>query len=118
MSTLEKMAPRLTDKLVENTIYPGTHSGRPRHGREALHQAGGGLRERGDYPGMVRRSMYTRAAMHPAITAAAAIGAGVLFASLWSPAPTRSVSRSRWPGDDRRPGYPMESDTDIPVNRP
>lgn len=118
MATLEKMAPRVADKIVENTIYPGTHSGRPRHGREALHQAGGGLRERGDYPGMVRKSMYTRAAMHPAITAAAAIGAGVLFASLWSPAPTRLVSRGRPFRENRRTGYPIESGTDVPVNRP
>jgi len=82
VSALGKVAPRLTERMVESTIIPGTHSGRPRHGREALHQAGGGLRERGDYPGMVRKSLYTRAAMHPALTAAAAVGAGILVASL------------------------------------
>jgi short-subunit dehydrogenase len=118
MATLEKMAPRLADKIVENTIYPATHSGRPRHGRDALHEAGGGLRERGDYPGIVRRSMYTRLAMHPALTAVAAVGAGVLFASLWSPAPARAPGRVRRSRADRRPGYPIESETDVPVNRP
>jgi len=82
VSALGKIAPRLTERMVESTIIPGTHSGRPRHGREALHQPGGGLRERGDYPGMVRKSLYTRAAMHPALTAAAAVGAGILVASI------------------------------------
>jgi short-subunit dehydrogenase len=85
VSALGKVAPRLTDRMVENMLIPGTHSGRPRHGREALHQPGGGLRERGDYPGMVRKSLYTRASMHPALTTAAAVGAGILFASLLAP---------------------------------
>jgi len=85
VSALGKVAPRLTDRMVESMIIPGTHSGQPRHGREALHQPGGGLRERGDYPGMVRKSLYTRASMHPALTTAAAVGAGILVASLMSP---------------------------------
>src|SRR5204863_167367 len=64
-ATMGKWAPATTDKVVGRMLTSGTHSGRPRHGREALHQAGGGLRERGDYPGIVRNSMYTRAVVHP-----------------------------------------------------
>jgi len=82
VSTLDKVAPRLTDKAVENMLIPGTHSGRPRKAGDALHHAGGGLRERGDYPGMVRKSVYTRAAIHPVLTGAA-VGAGLLVTLLW-----------------------------------
>jgi short-subunit dehydrogenase len=85
VATLEKISPRLADRMVEKMIIPGTHSGRPRQGQDALHEAGGGLRERGDYQGMVRKSVYTRATMHPAVTTAAAVGAGLLLASLWGP---------------------------------
>ena len=103
MAALEKMSPRLADRVGESFVLPGTHSGRPRRGQEALHTAGGGLRERGDYPGMVRKSVYTRAAMHPALTAAAAVGAGLLVASLWSPAPTRSSTGRVRQSNDREP---------------
>jgi short-subunit dehydrogenase len=81
MSSMSKMAPRLTDRLVEQMIIPGTHSGEPRRGRQALHTAGGGLRERGRYPGVVRKSMYTRASMHPLLTGATVIGAGLVLAA-------------------------------------
>jgi len=83
VSTMSKWAPRLTDKVVGKMLISGTHSGRPRHGRDALHQRGEGLRERGDYQGMVRNSLYTRATLHPAITSAAAVGVGLLVAAFW-----------------------------------
>lgn len=82
-STMSNWAPRLTDKAAERMLIPGTHSGQPRHGRDALYEAGGGLHERGDYPGMVRKSLYTRATMHPVVTTAAAVGAGLLLSTLW-----------------------------------
>jgi hypothetical protein len=82
MSSMDKLMPRTTDRLMQRVLIPGTHSGRPPHGREALHQAGEGLRERGDYPGMVRRSVYTQASMHPLFTSVAALGAGLLVAGL------------------------------------
>ena len=85
VSAMGHYAPRLTDRFVEKTIIPGTHSGRPRRGGDALHRRGGGLRERGDYPGLVRKSLYTRAAMHPMMASAAAVGAGLLVARLMRP---------------------------------
>ena len=81
VSAMGHYAPRMTDRFVGNTIIPGTHSGRPRRGQDALHRKGGGLRERGD-PGIVRKSMYTRAVMHPMMASAAAVGAGFLVARL------------------------------------
>jgi short-subunit dehydrogenase len=82
VATMQKVSPRLTDKFVEKVIIPGTHSGRPRYSRDALHRPGGGLRERGDYDGMVRRSMYTHAAIHPVMTGMMAVGAGLVVAAL------------------------------------
>jgi NAD(P)-dependent dehydrogenase (short-subunit alcohol dehydrogenase family) len=83
VSAMDKWAPRLTDKVVRRMIIPGTHSGEPPRDDEALHHAGGGLREQGNYPGLVRNSLYTQASMHPILTGAAAMGAGLLVAALW-----------------------------------
>jgi hypothetical protein len=66
----------LTDKLVTNAVIPGTHSGEPRYRRDALHEAGEDLRERGNYPGVVRPSLYTHAIMHPMLAATALALAG------------------------------------------
>jgi short-subunit dehydrogenase len=75
-------APRLGDRAVGSMVGRGTHSGRPRRNGDALYQAGGGLRERGDYDGIARRSLYTTAAMHPLTTGAVAIGATLLLGTL------------------------------------
>lgn len=82
VATLGKIAPRLTDLVLERFLMPATHSGRPRRDEDALHRAGDGLRERGDYPGIVRNSLYTRAAMHPALTGLAILGAGLAVSLL------------------------------------
>jgi short-subunit dehydrogenase len=81
IASMDHWAPRLTDKAVERMIIPGTHSGRPRRGREALHEAGGELRERGDYPGLARPSVYTEAVLHPVASTVAAVGLGLMFAA-------------------------------------
>ena len=82
VATMQKVSPRLTGKLLRTVVIPGTHSGRPRRSREALHRPGGGLRERGDYEGLVRKSLYTKAAMHPVMSGVVAVGAAVAVASL------------------------------------
>jgi hypothetical protein len=76
---MNKFAPRLTDKFVAGTIMRGTHSGKPRYNHDALHTASEDLRERGDYSGLVRRSVYTRASMHPMLAASALALAGGLL---------------------------------------
>jgi short-subunit dehydrogenase len=96
LAAMEKWAPRLTDRVVERTIIPGTHSGRPRQGRDALYEAGEGLRERGEYPGMVRNSMYTRAVTHPMLAGAATVGAGLLVAALWRTSSEGTNEPSGW----------------------
>jgi short-subunit dehydrogenase len=79
VATLDKVSPRLADLLVANTVIPATHSGAPRGGRDALHAPSEDLRERGGYPGLVRRSLYTRASMHPMLAASALALAGGLL---------------------------------------
>jgi short-subunit dehydrogenase len=80
-STMNKWSPRLMDRVMEKTLIPGTHSGKPRTGGDALHHAGGGLRERGNYEGLVRNSTYTRAVRHPMLTSAAVVGVGLMAAA-------------------------------------
>jgi short-subunit dehydrogenase len=96
VSAVGQLAPGLTDTMVRRAIISGTHSGQPRHGKDALHTAGGGLREDGEYPGLVRKSLYTRASMHPLLTGAAAVGAGLLVAALWRGNGEHVPSRSAW----------------------
>jgi short-subunit dehydrogenase len=81
MSTLGRVAPKLADRFGERVMISGTHSGRPRRNGDALYAAGGNLRERGDYQGLVRPSLYTKAAMHPVLTSAAAAGVGLIVTS-------------------------------------
>jgi short-subunit dehydrogenase len=83
VSALSKAAPRLADALVRKTVIPGTHSGRPRASGDALHRPGGGLRERGDYEGIVRPSTYTKMNVHPRIAAAVGISAVIALAAAW-----------------------------------
>ena len=76
VATLNKVSPSLTDKLVENTVIPGTHSGKPRYERDALHTPSEDLRVHGGYEGLVRNSLYTRASMHPMLAASMVALAG------------------------------------------
>lgn len=75
-SVLEKIAPRLTDRLMERTMDGMQRSGRPNDGRDNLFMAplieG---RERASNGGKAfERSAYTQLALHPAWSAAAALG--------------------------------------------
>ena len=81
-------APRLTDKLMEATMPRMQQSGKlPRANREGgLYRASGELAERGAYDGHVAESSaYTKASIHPVITAAVFVGAGLALAALLRP---------------------------------
>ena len=98
-STLSHWAPRTMDRVFGKMLTSGTHSGRPRRGRSALHTPGGELEERGDYPGIARPSFYTRLSMHPFVTGAAIAALSMGVASMW-----RSSSRGTeagWPETSR-----------------
>jgi short-subunit dehydrogenase len=97
VAAMDHWAPRLTDRVVGRVVSRGTHSGRPVTGGDALYDAGGGLRERGDYDGLVRRSLYTTAAMHPVATGAMAIGATLLLGSWLRSGGDAGSGHSRFP---------------------
>lgn len=83
VSTLNKLMPGVMDRIVRRVLIPGTHSGAPKHSRDALYRPGDGGRERGHYPGLVRPSLYTKAKVNWLFTGAAALGAGVVALVLW-----------------------------------
>ena len=91
-SVMEKVAPRLTDLVMEKTMFRQQHSDRPARPRDehALYAAGNGgrggtLRERGGYGGHVAEmSFYTSAVLHPWVSAAILGAAGVAVATLAS----------------------------------
>jgi short-subunit dehydrogenase len=81
-------APRLTDRLMEATLFDMQRSGKlARADREGgLHKASGELAERGAYDGRVAESsFYTKASMRPLLTTVLAVGAGAALAALVAP---------------------------------
>jgi hypothetical protein len=84
-ATVGRLAPRLTDKLMEIYMFEGQLAHRPSRSRDdnALYQPGYGLQERGTQEGFVRgRSLYVRASMYPAATTLALSGAALSLAAL------------------------------------
>jgi NAD(P)-dependent dehydrogenase (short-subunit alcohol dehydrogenase family) len=82
LSLLGNLAPRTMDRIMERRLFQGQQSGRPRHGREGLQQAGSSLAERGEYAThegghVAGSSAYTQASLHPVITSAAVLGIGL-----------------------------------------
>jgi hypothetical protein len=97
IAILNGLWPGLADRAMAHAFISLTHSGRPRRSRELLYRAGDDLRERGDYPGFVHNSMYTRAVVHPRLTTAIALGAGALMMVGWHAAGPRRARRVRPP---------------------
>jgi len=84
ISMSERVAPRLTDRIME-AMLPGLQkAGGPlRRSSDNLHHAFRGGRERSGRHALVREhSAYTTAAMHPLATVAAVAGLGVLAAAV------------------------------------
>lgn len=91
-SFIGRIAPRVTDKVMESTMLGQTRSGEPSepHVLEGLYESHDTrLSERGTYDGPVlESSMYTKASLHPTLTgavatgAALAIGAGLAYTLL------------------------------------
>ena len=93
MSALGYFAPRLLDTFMEWTMFTLQQTGRPArtHTEDALFhpQPASGLRERGGHPGHVlESSLYTRASLHPMVTAGFFVVAGLAAVALcWPRAP-------------------------------
>ncbi len=95
MAAAGRIAPGLTDRLMEAAIIPKTPSGRPlsrpRDG-SGLDGPTESLIERGNYEGRVMRtSLYTQAVLRPWMTGIAAVGAGLLVRALAASLPHRSA---------------------------
>lgn len=77
-------APRLTDWMMEKMFVQKQKSGRPpNYSDDALYQPTTGLRERGKQGGKVHEtSLYTKASLHPLVTGALVVGAGLATAAI------------------------------------
>lgn len=84
ISVLGRYAPRLTDKIMETLAFRQQQSERPPNSEaEAFDRPSERLEERGGYEGHVARtSLYTQASLHPLLTGAALVGAGLAAAAL------------------------------------
>ena len=78
------LAPRITDRFMAHLLMRGMHSGRPPHGRPALYEPTEDLRERGEYPGLVRPSLVTALATRPAWQRAVGFGLAGLALAAWA----------------------------------
>jgi short-subunit dehydrogenase len=76
------LAPSLVDRLMARLMIPATHSGRRRNGTPILFTPSEDLRERGDYRGLVRPSVYTALRIRPRLVTFLGIAAATLVAAL------------------------------------
>jgi short-subunit dehydrogenase len=83
-STMEKYAPRTTDRYMERTMFRQQKAGtRGQRSGIGLHRSGVGLQERGGYEGHVMESsLYTKASTHPFMTSLLVGVAGAAIATL------------------------------------
>lgn len=86
-------APRLTDKLIEATMFDLQKSDRqkPSNRRDSLHSPAADGDERGGYPGHVAESsVYTKASLHPMIAGSLLAGLGFAAFAVWRSAASSS----------------------------
>ena len=86
-SAMATYAPRLSDKMNEAIIDAAQNSGKPAQSSrpDGLHETNSQLRERGDESRFtLEESAYQRAKIHPLLTGALAVGAGLGIAALIS----------------------------------
>jgi short-subunit dehydrogenase len=99
MSALGRLAPRLTDKVMES-MFNIQQSDRPEGDRtnNSLYSPTAGLRERGGRaPYVSESSLYTQASLHPLLTGAVVAFAGLTLASL-----LRRNGGNGWSGERAR----------------
>lgn len=86
LSVSGKYAPRLTDKVMEATLFDiqQTDEPSPEGRRDGLYDSTEDLRERGGYDGHVAESsVYMKATLHPLVTGALLLGSGLALAAWW-----------------------------------
>ncbi|QTP56300.1 SDR family oxidoreductase [Billgrantia sulfidoxydans] len=83
IAMLGQLAPRLADRIMRRSMIPRQQSDQPPQGIGGLHRPAPGVWQRAEFEHPVaRRSRYTQAAMHPALTATAIVGAVLGVAAL------------------------------------
>lgn len=85
MSIMGRSAQRTTDRVMEHMAIRSQRTNEPaRPRKDALHEPGDGLSERGDYTGHVAKSsLYTEAMRHPKVSGALLLTTGLLARNLW-----------------------------------
>jgi short-subunit dehydrogenase len=105
LSVMDKYMPRLGDKVMETFMFDAQKMDEPplRDPEDnGLYKASGELQERSGRPAYVSESsLYTKASLHPLITAALVGGAVAAVAALWPHSRPDGDRRSN--GDRRRP---------------
>ena len=84
LTAMSYYAPRVTDKVMEATMFDLQKSDEPRPPRkeDSLHTPMQDGAERGGYPGHVAESsIYTKASLRPWLMGAVLAGAGLVFAA-------------------------------------
>jgi short-subunit dehydrogenase len=92
LSVAGKYAPRLTDTIMEATLFDiqKSESPSPASRRDGLFSPLSKLEERGGYPGHVAESsLYTKASLHPLIAGALIAGAGAALVAWLGSSPKR-----------------------------
>jgi short-subunit dehydrogenase len=87
LALLDKYAPRLGDKVMETFMFDAQKKNEPAAGERerGLYEASGELKERsGDDIYVSESSLYTKASLHPFLTGALFVGAGLATAALVS----------------------------------
>lgn len=94
-SILGKLMPRVMDWMMEGSFFEKQKSGQPANrADDALDRPTTGMRERGNSPAHVRKtSAYSKAAMHPLLTGAVVVGAGLAALAVFSQA-AKAAGRS------------------------
>ena len=98
LSVAEKYAPRLSDKAMETFMFEAQQqdgAGGAR-GDGGLYEASGELKERsGDDIYVSESSLYTKASLHPVLTGALFVGAGLATAALVNSRRTKADAHAR-----------------------
>jgi short-subunit dehydrogenase len=97
-SALATYAPRLTDKFMEMSAESMQNSGRSADPNrpDGLYETNSDLRERGsDERYVLEKSLYQRTKIHPVLSGALAVGAGIGVAALITTLKAKSDSKSK-----------------------
>ncbi|HVF45349.1 MAG TPA: SDR family oxidoreductase [Pyrinomonadaceae bacterium] len=98
LGMMDKYAPRLGDKVMETFMFGAQKKDEPARGERerGLYEASGELKERsGDDIYVSESSVYTKAALHPVLTGALFVGAGLATAALVSKRRAKADGKAR-----------------------